>query len=229
MKNAQILCCLTAAFLFVGCVGVSPRLAVPDAQPTEVQTAGMPSVRMLVWKGSLGLEVRNLTTAVKEVERIVAAQGAQVESRMSGETPWSSSGSKCASFTIRVPSPALHETMAQLKSLGHVVREEVSAEDVTAECIDVQARLQNKIVLRDRLKQLLERATNVGDVLAIEKELARVQAEIDSLDGRLKTLTDKVGMATLEVSLTRKKILGPLGYVCKGLGWVVKKLFILRD
>ena len=87
----------------------------------------------------------------------------------------------------------------------------------------------NKIVLRDRLKQLLDKASAVKDVLAIETELNRVQADIDSMEGRIRALKGQVDYATVSLSLEREPILGPLGYVCKGLWWGIEKLFVIRE
>jgi chromosome segregation ATPase len=101
--------------------------------------------------------------------------------------------------------------------------------DVTEQYIDVQARLKNKYVLRDRLKQILEKAVTVQDVLAVETELNRVQSDIDSMEGQIKSLQGQVQYATLDLDLKRKQILGPLGYVFKGIWWGVEKLFIIRE
>lgn len=84
-------------------------------------------------------------------------------------------------------------------------------------------------MLRDRLTQLLEKAADVKDVLAIETELNRVQADIDSMEGRIKSLKGQVEYATVTLSLERKPILGPLGYLFKGLWWGVEKLFVIRE
>jgi len=42
-------------------------------------------------------------------------------------------------------------------------------------------------------------------------------------------LKGKVDFATIELTLNREKILGPLGYLFKGLFWGVEKLFVIRD
>ena len=228
MKRLDACLLLVLASLFAGCANMSPRMAAAEAQPTTSDVAGMPSVRMLVWEASLTLEVRSIQTAAERIHGVTKAQGGHLDASSSGQSPWGDAGAKSAAFTIRVPFPVLRDTIAQLKPLGRVVHEEVSSKDVTAACIDMQAQFQNKTVLRDRLKLLLAKAESVQDVLAIEKELARVQTEIDSLDGRLKGRKDKVGMATLNVYLSRRKILGPLGYVYKGISWTVEKLFVLR-
>ena len=67
------------------------------------------------------------------------------------------------------------------------------------------------------------------DVLAIETELNRVQGEIDSMQARITKLKGLVDFSTINLHLTRKKMLGPAGYVFKGVFWTVEKLFVLRD
>jgi hypothetical protein len=69
----------------------------------------------------------------------------------------------------------------------------------------------------------------VKDLLELERELARVQSDIDRMAGRQKRLQGQVDLATVHVTLTpeSKRILGPLGYVAYGIGWFVKKLFII--
>ena len=181
---------------------------------TEVQ-----SDRMLIWKARLGVQVWSVSN---NATAIVKQQGGFIEQK-------SDNGDESASITLRVPAKTLRIAIANLETLGTVTYRSVEGEDVTEQYIDVEARLKNKIVLRDRLKQLLEKATSVKDILAIETELNRVQGDIDSMEGRIKSLKGQVDYATVTLNLERKPILGPLGYVCKGLWWCVEKLFVIRD
>jgi hypothetical protein len=134
-----------------------------------------------------------------------------------------------ARLRLRVPTAKLKAAVGALEELGTVMHRNIGSEDVTEQYVDVEARLKNKLVLRDRLKLLLDKATGVKDVLAIETELNRVQADIDSMTARLKALKGQTDLATIEVSFTRRAILGPLGYACQGLWWCVEKLFVIRD
>ena len=177
---------------------------------------------MLIWKAWLELEVWNISNAVVQATALAQQQGGFVEQKSGSEEA-------SASLRLRVPAAKLKAAVGALEELGTVTHRNISSEDVTEQYVDVEARLKNKLALRDRLKQLLDKATGVKDVLAIETELNRVQADIDSMTARLKVLKGQVDLATIEVSFTRKAILGPLGYVCKGLWWCVEKLFVIRD
>ena len=85
------------------------------------------------------------------------------------------------------------------------------------------------VALRDRLRALLDKAQDVKDILAIEKELGRVQGDIDSMQARLTALKGQVDLASIDVSISRKRILGPIGVVFKGAWWIVEKLFVIQQ
>ena len=93
---------------------------------------------------------------------------------------------RSASLTIRVPADKFRSAVAGLEGLGTVTGRSVVGQDVTEQYVDVEARLKNKVVLRDRLQNLLDRADAVKDILSIETELNRVQGDIDSMAAQLK-------------------------------------------
>ncbi len=183
--------------------------------------------RMLAWKARLSIEVANLGNAVAQAADIVKKQGGYVESQSDD----SSSGTF---IRMRIPAKSFTGALGAMEALGAVTSRRVENEDVTEQVVDVEARLKNKIVLRDRLRGLLGQATDVKDILAIETELNRVQSDIDSMDARIKMLQGRVAYAILDLDLRAqgkesKKILGPLGYLFKGLFWTVEKLFVIRE
>lgn len=84
---------------------------------------------------------------------------------------------------------------------GKLTSDTVSTEDLTRYIVDMDARLAAKIALRDRIKNLLEtRDGSLSDVLAAERELARVQGEIDSMTAQLAAARARVSMSSLNVS-----------------------------
>ena len=135
---------------------------------------------------------------------------------------------RSASVTIRVPEPRLDAALDTLGRLGKITNRTVSAQDVTEEAIDVEARIRSLTASRDRLRELLTRASAVGDVVAVEKELARVQGELDSLQGRLQHLRSTAALAELHVSFHQKVVLGPLGRFFNAIGRGLGKLFVVR-
>lgn len=100
--------------------------------------------------------------------------------------------------------------------------------DVTDQYTDLEARLHSNIALRDRLQQLLTRAGTLDEVLKLEKEIARIQTDIDALQARIDQLRSRATLASLAVSLERRRVLGPLAQAGNGVVWAVSKLFVIR-
>lgn len=83
---------------------------------------------------------------------------------------------------------------------GQLVTMTAEVEDLTRQITDTTARLEAQKTLRKRLLRLLEKDTDeVGDLLQIERELARVQGEIESTESWLKTLKARVAMDKLDI------------------------------
>lgn len=240
IRHSALLCCL--AILAAGCATQKKkRMASFAAAPSPVvvgyDAAGAPVYanaapggdavreRMLAWKASLTIEVADVTNAALRAVVLAEQNGGYLESR-------SESSYGGTSLKLRIPAPAFTNAVGALETLGKVESRRVESEDVTEQYVDVEARLQNKTVLRDRLRKLLDQATEVKDILAIETELNRVQGDLDSMEARIKTLRGRVDFAVLDLNLRQQppaKILGPLGYLFKGLCWTVEKLFVIRD
>ncbi len=80
----------------------------------------------------------------------------------------------------------------------------IDVSDVTEEFLDIQARLKTKKELEQRYHDLLKKALRVSEILEIEREIGDLRADIESIEGRLKYLSDRVGYSTLTVSYYKK-------------------------
>lgn len=221
--SAGLLIVLTA----VGCSRATSGAASKSAgaAPSPVVAAApapasVEATRLLVRRAAMDVVVDDVARAAARAQAVLVESRGYVERGQLGE--------RSASFTLRVPENTLDATLDSLATLGSVASRTVSAQDVTEEAIDLDARLQSLIATRDRLRKLHDSATSVTEVITVERELGRVQGEVDSLEGRLKHLRTSSALATVELSIRRKIVLGPLGVIAKGLGTVLSKLFIWR-
>lgn len=220
-RSLLLLLPITIIALPSGCATAYKRSVAADSLSIQ-QTESSDRSRMLIWSAWLSIEVVDVNQTVTRVADIAKQSGGYVENQ-------SNSGEERANLNLRVPVDSLKSTMASLESLGNVTSRQVTSKDVTEQYVDIDARLKTMIALRDRLRTLLGKAEDVTDVLAIEKELTRVQADIDSMNARLKALKGKVDLASISLSIKRRPILGPLGYLLKGTWWTVEKLFVIRE
>lgn len=104
-----------------------------------------------------------------------------------------------AMLDARVPPAALAAFLDRLGGLGSVGRHSTTADDRTDEVIDTEAKQKNMAEFRDSLRRMLATpGARLKDLVEVERELTRVQSDLDSLATRRKTLandTDKVRVA----------------------------------
>lgn len=169
-----------------------------EAGATAVQIAE----RRVISTGSLSLRVQDLQTAVRGVQDIAEGLNGFLQDSFvsaSDEAPQ-------ANLTIRVPQEQFTTALERLRRLGTAVTEQVGVQDVTAEVVDLEARLRSAQREEESLFSLLDRVTSVADVLAIERELARVRTEVERLEGQLQFLENRVALATISVFLFTRAV-----------------------
>ncbi|MFO0627212.1 MAG: DUF4349 domain-containing protein [Polyangiales bacterium] len=105
------------------------------------------------------------------------------------------------SIQVRVPSARFHESVTAVEGSGEVLRRNVAASDVSEEFHDAEVRLQNLRAVRQRLEEFLRRAGSMAEALQVERELERVTAEIDRLQGRMRFLSARVAFSLISVAL----------------------------
>lgn len=152
----------------------------------------------IIKEGYLSIEVRDINQAtgiitdkIKELEGFVASESAYTESSRSSRN-----------MTIRIPADRFDQLIAFLEAQAdRVANKNITLRDVSEEFVDVEARLNTKRELEQRYRELLAKAKTVDEMLSIERELANVRAEIESMTGRLKYLSDKVALSTLNLEV----------------------------
>jgi hypothetical protein len=153
--------------------------------------------RQIVYTADLTVRVGAVGRATTDAVRIATDAGGLVFAQSSDLQ-----GDKGARLTLKVPPDRFDSVLADLARLGRALRSDVKAQDVTAEVTDVDGRLKTAQASADRLRALLGGATSTADIVAVEAELAKREGEIESLQGRLRVLTNQVELATINVRLT---------------------------
>ena len=155
----------------------------------------------VVTEGTLCLEVADLAVAESKVVEWVASRGGSIAS-----TRRSAANPRATTLTVRVPTATFRETIAAVSTMGAVSSLSTDSRDVTAEYFDGAARISAKQVEEGRLLRLLDTSSaSLQDVLAVEKELARVRGEIEELLGRKKVLDATTTTSALVVVMTERR------------------------
>ncbi len=133
--------------------------------------------------------------------KVVTAAGGHIQDE---QTSTNTEGVITSSnLTVRVPSAKFEDTMAKLAKLGRLIDLSKSAQDVTTEVLDVQARVRVQTAAVQRIEKLMERANSIRDIVALESELSNRQAELESLKAQATWLGNQTAMSTISINLQR--------------------------
>lgn len=181
--------------------GGAMNLAAPPSadQVANSSAAALVAPTMVIRNGVASIEVDSLEVAIAAVQRLASSLGGYVgnTSLMSGAY-----AVRSAELQLKIPSSRYDAAVGSLAPIGKVESQTSTAEDVGEEFVDVTARQNNAHKLEERLIALL--ATRTGkleDVLAVERELARVREAIERYEGRLRYLKSHVATSTLTVTV----------------------------
>ena len=189
--------------LLAGCSG-SPPESPPAPQASAVPTAASPPgvvdpVRKLVKNGALTLRVVALTDTSERIRSKATELGGFISN---SRFDVNSQQTESATVEAKVPCDKLDQFMRDLESFGKVLSKSESAEDVTDQFVDMEARRSNLQREEERLLVILKSAGGLKDLLAVEQELARVRGELEQIQGKLKHLNYQVDYSTVAVTLT---------------------------
>ena len=154
----------------------------------------------LIKKAELSVVVKSIDATTKSVTNIVEKQQGDILG-FQNQKPPDSSVRQTASVEIRVPQERLETTLEALAKLGTVENRALTAEDVTEQLVDSEARLRNLRKSEEMVLKIMERSGSVGDVLKASQELSNIRESIERIDAQLKSLRNQVAYSTISLTL----------------------------
>lgn len=190
------------------------QIAPSDPSAVGADAASVPPAdRLVVRTAGLRLNVDDVEQSVEDVRmRAEESSGVVTDVQVSTDVDipvyrydaqgtLSDGAALSGWITVRVPADSYETFLAAVKDLGEVVRVSESESDVTQQHIDLQAQLDNLKAQELRLREFFEQAVDVEDLLAIEQELTRVRAQIDSFEAQISFLERQAAMSTVTIEL----------------------------
>ncbi|MDG4664068.1 DUF4349 domain-containing protein [Mycobacterium sp. 236(2023)] len=182
-------------------VGAAPEFGPPQAPPPVEEK------RDVVKTASMTVTVPDPSEAADEAAVIVERSDGRVDSRT--EDAGSGTGRAVTSVVLRVPVAKLDEVMRELKELGVVETASTTSEDVTAQRVDLDARIEALRTSVDRLLGIMRDARDPEALITAEDALSERQAELDSLRAQREALGDRVSYSTVDVTFYAEVVGGP--------------------
>ncbi|MCE3278574.1 MAG: hypothetical protein K0S44_765 [Bacteroidetes bacterium] len=145
----------------------------------------------------LNITVDDYHQARASIEKIVKSGRAYI----SGENEQNNTYNISNSMVIRVANKDFDSMVSNISFIkGNVNSKNVYTEDVTAEFVDITARLKSKKEVEKRYLEILQKANKVSDILEVEDQLRVIREEIEAKEGQLKFLNDQVDYSTINLS-----------------------------
>ena len=161
----------------------------------------------IIYTANLTLESKDYDAARAALDAALAEAGGYMES----SDEYSSSGSsRSVSLTLRIPQENYESFLAAVVETGNVTYKSQQAEDVTAQYMDIEARLDSLKEQRTRLQELKASADNLSDLLQIESSLSDVQYQLESYQSQLDWYSKQVECCTVYLSLEEVQTYTPV-------------------
>jgi Domain of unknown function (DUF4349) len=179
----------------------SDGVGVDEAANTSLNGSAPVAQRAVISTATVSLSSDDVADARFDVQKIVDQMGGEVaeEQTEGGEDM------RRSRLVVRVPSERFNEAVAAFEEVGALESSTRKTEDVTTQVIDTAARIRAQEESLRRVEVLLGRATSIRDIVAIESQLTRRQADLDSLKSQQAFLADQTSLSTIAVHIERTK------------------------
>lgn len=168
--------------------------------PAPSPPASVASHPQLVKQANLTLVLTDLEPVVESVQQMIDQAQGDLLSRQDRRSP--QGVAHHISLTLRVPQEQLDGVLAEIRDLGTVKQQVMTAEDVSDQLVDLEARLKNLRKSEEVLLGIMERSGDISDVLEVSRELSTVRDSIERLAAQQQSLRRQVAYSYIYLTLT---------------------------
>ena len=192
-----------------GSAGPAPSQATAD--PVSV------SEERRIRRGSVSVEIDDLTKAAGQVRDLAASLQGYVSDESIGlqsvpdaaiddgapdsPSPPQVLGTGEARLVMRVPSEAMPEAMDGIAALGVELSRWSTETPVETALVDLESRIATQTASVERVRDLLDQAASLNDVVRLESELSTRESDLESIKAQQAALAGKAAMATVTAVL----------------------------
>ncbi|WP_066318612.1 DUF4349 domain-containing protein [Bacillus sp. FJAT-29814] len=177
-----------------------------QSKPDETVTVQVQN-KMVIYQANLELRVKKFDQTVRALEEKVSQYGGYIaESNVIREGKELLNGR----LTIRLPQQHFQEFLHDAEGqAAEVLQRNITGQDVTEEYVDLESRLKSKRVVEERLLSFMKEAAKTEDLLKISADLAAIQEDIETIEGKMKFLENQTSFSTVTITLYENKVVVP--------------------
>ena len=174
----------------------------PEPSPIAGGQTAAEVDQKIIKTGSLSLTVASVAETSPKIVVLATSVGGYVQNSSVSEDL---DGTHSGNVIVRVPSNTFETTVSAIKALASVVNvESTNGQDVTEQYTDLGAQLRNAQAQEAQYLAILKQAKTVDETLNVQQYLSNVRGTIESLQGRIKYLSNATSYSTIDVSLSEK-------------------------
>lgn len=181
--------------------GSSSDSSVSDAATDAAEATHDQSTRKLIRTVSMDIATEDLDTLRTKLDNSITSCGGYIESSTL-DTPQNGYSRRSYYVTARIPSDNLDSFLETAGTLGTVTNKNIETEDITLRYVDQKAYLDSLRTEYDRVSELLEQATELDQILALESKLSDLRYQINSYETQLRTYDNLVDYSTVYFYIT---------------------------
>ena len=196
-----------------------------EASTEEGQTSSRPSLaEKIIYSGYQSIETTEFDKALSTLDARVREVGGFIESsNVSGQTQYREDGTtvlvnRYAYYTVRVPCARFDEFMRRSGEIGNVLNSNTSAQNITSQFTDTEARKESLKVQEERLLAMMEKTEDMESLITLEERLSEVRYEIDSLERQLVNWQNRVDYSDVSIELREVAVYTPVEPVTQTFG-----------
>ncbi|MFJ4713993.1 DUF4349 domain-containing protein [Streptomyces sp. NPDC088785] len=171
----------------------------PGGSGTAAPKPPKPAATHIIRTASLSVRVRDVPDALAAARTAAENAGGYVGDET---TDRDGHGHERTRVTLRVPQESYEEVIGRLSGTGRLLSRVQDAKDVTDQVVDVDSRVGSQRASVARVRELMDRATKLSDVVALEGELSSRESELEALLAQQASLKDRTTMATISLKLS---------------------------
>jgi len=158
--------------------------------------------RALVKTADMTVRVPNVAAQAQRAIQIARSHGGDVLADQRAGTADHAS----AQLTLEVAPASFSEVLDRLAGLGEQVSRKSTTDDVTQQVADVNSRLVSMRASLDRVRALYAKAVSISDVIGIESQVAKREADYESLQAQQRALTKQAAHSIVHLQLVAKQV-----------------------
>ncbi|MGW6061431.1 DUF4349 domain-containing protein [Streptomyces sp. NPDC055189] len=157
----------------------------------------------IIRTATLTVRVKDVPKALDEARAAATDAGGVVGDET---TDRDDRGHERSRIVLRVPQDQYEEVLTSLEGTGKLIERKAKAQDVTDQVVDVDSRIKSQRASVARVRELMDKATKLSDVVTLEGELSSRQSELEALLAQQSSLKDRTSMSTITLSLSESAV-----------------------